>query len=79
MARKRATPGRRPERGEARRRFRAVLHACEKFDVTKEASRHDEPRAYLLGFASYVAMVQPEAGATLRAEVLRLLARTAGS
>jgi hypothetical protein len=60
---------------EARRRFRAVLHACERLGVTKEATGHDEPKAYLLGFAAYVAMVQPELGAKLRAEVKRLLAR----
>ena len=60
---------------EARRRFRAVLHACERLGVTKEATGHDEPKAYLLGFASYVAMVQPEAGAKLREQVKRLLAR----
>jgi retron-type reverse transcriptase len=60
---------------EARRRFRAVLHDCERFGVTKETTHHDEPRAYLLGFASYVAMVQPELGEKLRAEVKRILAR----
>jgi hypothetical protein len=60
---------------EARRRFRAVLHDCERLGVTKEATGHDEPRAYLLGFASWVAMVQPEAGEKLRAEVRALLAR----
>jgi RNA-directed DNA polymerase len=58
---------------EARRRFRAVLDHCRKLGVTKEATRHEEPRAYLLGFVSYVAMVQPELGAALRAEVLALL------
>jgi hypothetical protein len=61
---------------EARRRFRAVLHHCERLGVTKEATRHEEPKAYLLGFASYVAMVQPEVGSKLRAEVKRLLARS---
>ncbi|WP_394845053.1 hypothetical protein LZC95_49375 [Pendulispora brunnea] len=60
---------------EARRRFRAVLHHCQRFGVTKEATRHEEPKAYLLGFAAYVAMVQPDLGAKLRAEVKRLLAR----
>jgi hypothetical protein len=60
---------------QARRRFRAVLHDCERLGVTREATGHDEPRAYLLGFASYVAMVQPAAGAKLRAEVLRLTRR----
>ena len=60
---------------EARRRFRAVLHSCERLGVTKEATGHDEPKAYLLGFASYVAMVQPELGAKLRAQVQRLLVR----
>jgi RNA-directed DNA polymerase len=63
---------------EARRRFRAVLHDCKRLGVTKEATGHDEPRAYLLGFASYVAMVQPEVGARLRAEVKQLLGRASG-
>jgi hypothetical protein len=63
---------------DARRRFRAMLHDCELRGVTKEVTGHDEPRAYLLGFAAYVAMVQPAAGAKLREEVRRVLA-TAGS
>lgn len=60
---------------DARRRFRAMLHNCESSGVTREATQHDEPRAYLMGFASYVAMVQPEHGARLLSEVRRLLAR----
>jgi hypothetical protein len=52
-----------------------MLHACERLGVTKEVTHHDEPRAYLMGFASYVAMVQPEHGARLLAQVKRLLAR----
>jgi hypothetical protein len=60
---------------EARRRFRAILHACTQRGVTRETTGHEEPRAFLLGFVSYVAMVQPEAGAKLRAEVLRVLGR----
>jgi hypothetical protein len=60
---------------EARRRFRAILHDCKRHGVTKETTGHSEPRAYLLGFASYIAMVQPEHGRKLRAEVKRLLAR----
>jgi hypothetical protein len=60
---------------DARRRFRAVLHDCEQRGVSVETTGHEEPRAYLLGFAAYVAMVQPEAGAKLRAEVKRVLAK----
>lgn len=60
---------------DARRRFRAVLHDCERHGVTKEATGHDEPRAFLLGFAAYVAMVQPEVGAKLLADVKRVLAK----
>ena len=37
-----------------------------------EATGHEEPKAYLLGFAAYVAMVQPEIGAKLRSEVNRI-------
>src|SRR6187399_1139547 len=57
----------------ARRRFRAVLHSCQQHGVTQEVTGHEEPRAYLLGFASYVAMVQPAAGAKFRAQVAALL------
>lgn len=59
----------------ARRRFRAIVHDCERHGVTRETTGHDEPRAFLLGFAAYVAMLQPEAGAKLREQVQRLLAR----
>ncbi|MCC7538040.1 MAG: RNA-directed DNA polymerase [Deltaproteobacteria bacterium] len=60
---------------DARRRFRAILHDCRQRGVTAEATGHEEPRAYLLGFSAYVQMVQPATGAKLRAEVLALLAR----
>jgi hypothetical protein len=59
----------------ARRRFRAILHACSRIGVTREATGHEEPRAFLMGFASYVAMVQPDAGAKVRSKVKRLLTR----
>jgi len=59
---------------EARRRFRAILHACGQLGVTQEAARHEEPRAFLLGYVSWIAMVQPELGAKLRADVLARLA-----
>ena len=60
---------------EARRRFRAILHACEQHGVSPETTGHEQPRAYLRGFAAYVAMVQPEAGKKLRAQVEQLLTR----
>lgn len=61
---------------EERRRFRAILHACEQRGVSSETTGHSEPRAYLLGFAAYVEMVQPEVGKKLRAQVKRLLAKS---
>ncbi len=61
---------------EARRRFRAILHDCERRGVSPETTGHEEPRAYLLGFASYVAMVQPDLGAKLRTQVRALLTRS---
>lgn len=64
---------------EARRRFRAVLDHCRKRGVSKESVRHDEPRAYLLGFASYVAMVDEALGEKLLREVNALLASSATS
>jgi RNA-directed DNA polymerase len=58
---------------EARRRFRAKLFDCRKRGVSAEVVGHPEPRAYLLGFASYVAMVEPERGAKLLSEVRAVL------
>lgn len=59
---------------EARRRFRAILHACDRRGVTQETTGHEAPRAFLLGFAGYVAMVQPDVGAALLVKVRELLA-----
>jgi hypothetical protein len=60
---------------QARRRFRAVLHDCERRGVSQDTTGHADAEAYLQGFAAYVAMVQPEAGAKLRAKVEDLLSR----
>jgi RNA-directed DNA polymerase len=56
-----------------RRRFRAMLHDCSRRGVTAETTGHADPRAYLLGFAAYLSMVDRERSAKVRAEVDRLL------
>jgi hypothetical protein len=61
---------------DVRRIFRAKLHRCRKDGVTEQTVGHPLPRAYLLGFASYVAMVQPALGKKLLGEVRELLAST---
>lgn len=59
---------------ELRRRLRAIVHRCAREGVTREATGHDQPRAYLLGLASYVAMVDPLRGKAML-ERARELAR----
>lgn len=58
---------------DARRRFRAVLHNCKKNGIDAEARGRADFRQYLLGFASFVKMVQPDEGAKLLTEVKELL------
>lgn len=62
----------------ARRDFRALLHNCRMDGLDKHRRGRSDFRAYLLGFASYVKMVQPELGRKLLAEVKELLAADAG-
>lgn len=63
------------------RRFRALLHQIEKDGLAGKrwgkAGRGGDVLAAALGFASYVAMVDPAKGAALRAKVLALRARFA--
>jgi hypothetical protein len=58
---------------EERRRFRAILHNCQKHGVASQARGHARFAAYLRGYASYINMVQPEEGAELLALVNELL------
>jgi RNA-directed DNA polymerase len=60
----------------ARRRFRAILHNCKTKGLASQARGRDDFRDYLLGFASYVHMVQPKEGQALLAEVRALLAQS---
>ncbi len=57
----------------ARREFRAVLHNCRTHGVASQARGRKDFRAYLLGFASYVKMVQPVLGKQLMQEVRTVL------
>lgn len=58
---------------EARRRFRAILNNCRRHGVAAQARGRKDFRAYLLGFASYVKMVQPGLGTKLLQEVRTIL------
>jgi len=58
---------------EARRRFRAMLHNCEKHGVESQARGNPRFAEYLRGFASYMHMVQPEEGSELLEQVTALL------
>ena len=57
-----------------RRRYRAILHNCQKHGVDAEARGNPRFREYLRGFAAYLNMVQPEEGAALLARVNQMLA-----
>ncbi len=59
---------------EARRRFRAILQNIRNTSVQEQARGKSDFKSYLLGFASYVKMVQPEVGKELFAEVRSVLA-----
>jgi len=56
-----------------RRRFRAILHNCEKHGVASQARDRDNFSDYLRGFASYIHMVHPEEGRELLERVKQLL------
>lgn len=60
---------------EARRRFRAILHNCERLGLASQARGRSEAELadYLRGFASYLHMVHPEEGTELLAQVEALL------
>ena len=57
----------------ARHNFRALLHNVRLDGLAAHARGRKDFRAYLLGFASYVRMVQPELGRTLLSEVRAVL------
>ena len=57
----------------ARREFRAVLLNCRTHGVAAQARGRKDFAAYLLGYASYVKMVQPALGKQLVQEVRALL------
>jgi hypothetical protein len=58
---------------DARHNFRALLHNCKKDGLEAHARGRKDFRGYLLGFASYVRMVQPALGKKLLTEVRTLL------
>jgi RNA-directed DNA polymerase len=57
----------------ARHQFRALLHNCRMDGLFTQSRGRKDFRAYLLGFASYVKMVQPRLGSRLLTEVRALL------
>jgi retron-type reverse transcriptase len=62
----------------ARHNFRALLHNVRADGLAAQARGRKDFRAYLLGFASYVRMVQPKAGKRLLAEVRAVLKADGG-
>lgn len=58
---------------EARRRFRATLANCRKHGVESQARGRERFREYLIGYAAYVKMVQPELGEEMLREARALL------
>jgi hypothetical protein len=56
-----------------RRRFRAILHNCEKHGIASQAKGHDDFAAYLAGYAAYVHMVDPKLGKSYIERVEKLL------
>jgi retron-type reverse transcriptase len=58
---------------ELRRTFRAILHNCRVHGVTSQARGRRNFRAYLLGYASYLRMIQPSLGKRALEEVRALL------
>ena len=58
---------------ELRRRYRAILHNCQKNGVEAEARGNPRFKEYLRGFAAYLNMVQPKEGAALLRRVNELL------
>lgn len=57
---------------EERRRLRAVLHNCRTHGVESQARGRPRFREYLLGYAAYVAMVNPQHGEPLLAQARAL-------
>jgi RNA-directed DNA polymerase len=58
---------------EERRRFRAIVHNCEKHGIESQAKGNKKFPDYLRGFASYIHMVHPDEGKELLAKVESLL------
>jgi len=56
-----------------RKRFRAILHNCEKHGVASQAKGRTDFESYLAGYAAYIHMVEPELGTKLVAQVAKLL------
>ena len=61
-----------------RRRFRAILHNCERDGIAAQARGRQGFEDYLMGYAAYLNMVHPEDGAELVGRVKALLASGGG-
>lgn len=56
-----------------RRRFRAILHNCERYGLESQARGRKDFPAYLQGYASYINMVHPDEGRKFIEQVEHLL------
>jgi hypothetical protein len=61
-----------------RKRFRAILHNCEKHGFASQARGRDDFASYLAGYAAYVHMVEPELGRAWIARVEKILEAAGG-
>jgi RNA-directed DNA polymerase len=56
-----------------RRKFRAILHNCQKHGIESQARGRTDMVGYLRGYASYINMIHPQEGQELLARVEALL------
>ena len=56
-----------------RRRFRAMLHNCRRHGIASQAKGNPAFSSYLLGFASYIHMVNPEEGSAWLSEAREIV------
>ncbi len=56
-----------------RRRFRAIVHNCERDGLASQARGRPDFESYLMGYAAYMNMVSPDEGGELLARVKKLV------
>lgn len=59
-----------------RKRFRAILHNCERHGLESQAGEHKDFKSYLKGYVSYAKMVQPKLGVKWQAQLDKILSQS---